>query len=550
MWPLSCQWVTVPKMKRYRPKAAPAASIFRKPDRVLEEIKRIGTLVNQQDLVKAEADAQKLLRDNPKRPDVHNILGIIYKRQNKRNLALQHLEFAAKAEPQNPIYLNNVGRFYLDSKAIELALPFLHNALLINPKQTETLLAIGEYYRHVGKAALALPYLERARALSPDDNTVKMGIAESLDVLARQAEANVLYEELRRDRGNVVMSLYRLAMNQPIEMHGPLMTEAEQLLEGGGLSSQEAGMLQTSLGFMHEKAGRYPTAFRHFDEANRLVRPEFSVKNFRDWVDGVIATFTPERLRAYAHVGSASQVPVLVVGMPRSGTTLTEQVMASHGQAAGAGELVRIHMLARALKYAAGREIGEFFATLDTMPAQTIRDIADNYVKLLQFHDPKALRVVDKLPHNFINLGVVALLWPQARIVHCTRNPVDTCWSCFQNPLNDAHPYSRDLTDLGLYYREYARLMAHWKQLMPHQIYELNYEKFTADFETEARKLIDFIGLPWDEACLNFHEVGSTVQTFSRRQVRNPIYKTSVERWRRYESELQPLVSALGDLVQ
>ncbi|QIG50089.1 tetratricopeptide repeat protein [Nordella sp. HKS 07] len=516
---------------------------------MLEAIKKIGTLVHKKEWATAEADALKLLQDHPNRPDVHNILGIIYKQQNKRGPALKHLEFAAKAEPRNPIYLNNVGRFYLDSRAIELALPFLHNALLINPKQTETLLAIGEYYRQVGKAALALPYLERARGLSPDDNRVKMAIAESFDVVGRLDESNRLYEELRGDRRYLAMSLYRLAMNQPTELHGLVMSEAQKLLEGAEQDDKEASMLHTSLGFIHEKAGRYPLAFRHFEEANRLGKMDAGIEIFRKWVDSVIAAFTPETLRAHAHKGSPSEIPVLVVGMPRSGTTLTEQVIASHGQAAGAGELQRINQLARSLQFASGRPVDRLFATLETMPPPSLREFADNYVKLLEFHGPKALRVVDKMPHNFINLGVVAMLWPSARIVHCKRNPVDTCWSCFQNPLNDAHPYSRDLVSLGLYYREYSRLMDHWKQLMPHQIYELNYEKFTADFEAEARKMIDFLGLSWDEACLNFHESGSTVQTFSRRQVRNPVYKSSVERWRRYENELQPLVSALGDLV-
>lgn len=523
--------------------------ILKKPDRVLEEIRRIGVLVHEKDLEKAEADALRLLRDHPKRPDVHNILGIVYMRQERLNLALKHLEFAVRAEPQNPLYLNNVGRIYLDFSAIELALPFLHNALVINPKQMETLLAIGEYYRDVGKAALALPYLERARKLSPDEGRVKMAIAESLDVLGRQDEANVLYEELRRERGYVSMAIYHLVMNQPTELHAPLMAEAEQLLEQEGEAEKAISMLHTSLGFMHEKAGRYPSAFRHFDEANRLLKSDFNIEEFRNWVDEIISAFTPEVLRAHANAGSASQLPVFVVGMPRSGTTLTEQVIASHGEAEGAGELNRLFTLARSFRFVPDRGIGEFFATLNKLSPQAIGDIADSYLKLLRFHGPKALRVVDKLPHNFLNLGLIALLWPQARIIHCKRNPVDTCWSCFQNPLNDGHLYSRDLSLLGRYYREYSRLMDHWKQLLPHQIYELNYENFTADFETEARKLIDFIGLPWDEACLKFHEADSTVHTLSRRQVRNPIYKSSVERWRRYERELQPLVSALGDLV-
>lgn len=536
-------------MKTYRPPAAPAA-ILRKPDRVLEAIKQIGVLVHQRDYAKAESGALELLRDSPNRPDVHNLLGIIYKQQNRRGLALKHLEFAAKAEPQNPIYLNNVGRFYLDAKVIELALPFLHNALLINPKQLETLLAIGEYYRDVGKAALALPYLERARALSPDDERVKMGIAESLDVLGRQDEADALFEELRRGITFSVMALYRLAMNRPGDQHGPLIAEAEQRLKEEGMTAPLAQMLHTSLGFMHEKAGRYPAAFRHFAEANRLVKPDFGGDSFHNWVDDVISTFTPEVMQAHSHLANTSQLPVLIVGMPRSGTTLTEQVIASHRQVAGAGELVRIHMLARSMNFAPGSAVEMFLTRLQTMPAEVLRNIAESYVKLLQFHRPNALRVIDKMPHNFANLGLVALLWPQARIIHCKRNPMDTCWSCFQNPLNDSHSYSCDLTILGQYYRDYARLMDHWKRVLPLQIYELDYERFTSDFEAEARKLIEFIGLPWDEACLSFHEGDSTVKTLSRGQVRSPIYRSSVERWRRYERELQPLRSALGDLAR
>ncbi|MFZ5672133.1 MAG: tetratricopeptide repeat-containing sulfotransferase family protein [Pseudomonadota bacterium] len=537
-------------MKVHGPRPAPAASIFSKPDRVIEAIKRIGVMVQQRDLAKAEAAALELLRDNPRRPDVHNLLGVIYQQQNKRALALKHLEFASKAEPQNPIYLNNVGRFYLDARAIELALPFLHNALLINPRQTETLLAIGEYYRHVGKAALALPYLERARALSPDDERIKMGIGESLDVLGRPSEADALFDELRRGVKYAAMAVYYLAMNRPIDLHAPLITEAEQRLQRADISKPEANILHISLGFMHEKAGRYSDAFRHFEEANRLVKLDDDVEHFRKWVDSIVSTFTPDVMRAHAHRGSASSLPVLVVGMPRSGTTLAEQIIASHGRMSGAGELPRITALAKALKYGVGWEAKEFLAGLSKMSDQAVQDIADSYVKLLQFHDPNALRIVDKMPHNFANLGMVALFWPQARVIHCKRNPMDTCWSCFQNPLNDSHNYSRDLTYLGQYYREYARLMGHWKTLMPGQIYELSYEKLTEDFEAETRRLIEFIGLPWDEACLNFHEGGATVQTLSRRQVRNPIYKSSVERWRRYEQQLQPLISALGDLAR
>ncbi len=523
---------------------------YGKTDPVQAEIKQIGTLASQGKLADAEAQARALLQKFPKRPDVHNILGVVFIRQKKRNLAIPHMEFACKAEPRNPVYLNNLGRLYLEVGAIELALPFLHNALSIVPDQAATLLTIGEYYDSVGKADLALPYLERACRIDPNDKNAKWQHGKSLDALGRKEEANRVFEELRAVKSRRIGSLYHLARNATADTNGPLKAEVERLLASDeNLVDAERGFLHTSLGFMLESEKKHAEAFDHFAKANGSVQLEFSIDAFRAWVDKVIAVFDAGFFSKHAGSGSPSAAPVLIVGMPRSGTTLTEQVIASHGQAAGAGELTRITLFARRLNCAPSRNIDNFIASLDAQGPKGLRDIAENYVSLLTFHAPNALRIVDKMPHNFLYLGLVALMCPKARIIHCVRNPVDTCLSCYQNPLNDAHPYSRDLTTLGLYYREYARLMRHWNAVSPLDIYQLRYEEFTADFEAGARKLIDFTGLPWDPNCLKFNEMETTVRTLSMQQVRKPVYKTSIERWRRYEKELQPLITALGDLA-
>src|SRR5439155_14416278 len=260
-------------------------------------------------------------------------------------------------------------------------------------------------------------------------------------------KANELWKELRQTKSHAIESLYYLSRSNPPELNVPFMTEAERLLEGDGLSDSDRGRLHTALGFMLEKEGRYRPAIEHFDKANRLTPVDFDIGAFRAWVDRVEIQFTADIFRARANLGSQSSLPVLVVGMPRSGTTLTEQVIASHGKAAGAGELTRISLFAKTYNY--HEDIGKFTQTLDALRPQGVREIADNYVSLLRFHAPDALRVVDKLPHNFQLLGFVALLWPNARIIHCSRNPADTCLSCYQNPLSDGHPYSRDLSHLG-----------------------------------------------------------------------------------------------------
>ena len=514
-------------------------------DPVLPRLREIGELLNRGEVDKAEAAGLNLLQAYPRRPDVHNILGVVYLR-NKRHRAAPHFEFACKAEPQNVVYLNNLGRYYLDQKLVELAYPFLHNALTIHPNLPTTLMALGDYFTSIGNAERALPYFDRARGVVPDNATIKGAFATSLDSLGRKEEANRLYQELRRELPDDVVPLYRLAMNLPLEQVGQVTSDLEKASRSEALTLENRSLAHKALGFIREKEGRYTEAFVHFDTANCLQPLNFDIGTHKAWVDQVISIFTPDFFSKYAGIGSPSALPVLVVGMLRSGTTLTEQIIAAHGQAAGAGELTRIGLFASGLGLSPKKDINKFLPTLAARGAKGIREMGDNYVDLLRFHAPKASRVVDKLPLNFLTLGLVALLCPNAHVIHCTRNSVDTCLSCFQNPLSDDHSYARDLEHLGQFHREYSRLMDHWRKVLPLPIYELSYERLTSDFESEARKLIAFLGLPWDDACLKFHEAGSTVRTFSYQQVRNPIYKTSVDRWRRYERELQPLVKALG----
>jgi tetratricopeptide (TPR) repeat protein len=519
------------------------------PDPVTIEIRRIGSLLERNDLAAAEAQALKLLKAHPRRPDVHNIMGVIYIRQGIKNIAVPHLEFAVEAEPENILYLSNLGRLYVDLGFVELALQFLHKALAIDPNFGSALSAVGMYYNQIGKAELALPYLERLIKITPQDDRVKFELAESFAALGRSDEAGKLYRELRKTKSHLVSALYYFSRHGPPEEDAALVREIEALQSHGTLTGEVGSKLHRALGFIHEREGNYPLAFTHFDRANRLLPVEYDIENYRAWVDGIIDVFTADVFRKRANIGIPSSLPVLVVGMPRSGTTLTEQMIASHGQAGGAGELSRIEFFAMRLHFGQKLDISKFMAAFDALGSKGLRERGNNYVDLLKFHAPKAQRIVDKMPHNFQYLGFAALMCPNVRIIHCSRNPADTCWSCFQNPMNDHHAYSRDLTRLGLYYREYKRLIEHWKAVLPVPIYELRYENITADFENEARKVIEFIGLPWDEACLKFHEAGRTVHTFSKQQVRSPIYKSSIERWRNYEKELQPLLSALGDLV-
>jgi hypothetical protein len=258
--------------------------------------------------------------------------------------------------------------------------------------------------------------------------------------------------------------------------------------------------------------------------------------------------FTQEFFAEREGYGDPSQKPVFIVGMPRSGTTLAEQIIASHGHVAAAGEIGIPRGIAMSLGYGAPDEKG-FARRVRALTQHEARTLAREGLAILNRFSTSATRITDKLPHNFQFLGLAALLFPKAKIIHCRRNPLDTCVSCFLTPLREEHSYAQDLTTLGAYYREYAALMDHWRHVLPMPILEVEYEALVTDLEAQSRRLIDFIGLEWDRACLDFQTSGRAVHTLSRSQVRRPVYTTSIGRWRRYEKHLGPLLAALGDLA-
>lgn len=517
---------------------------------VHRKMARLLSLIQDGMLTEAEAMAKELLRLNPSRPELHSLLGEIYIRQKRPNLAVPHCEFAVKANPQDPIFLCNLGRLYLDLEALELALPFLQNALAIRPNLVAALLAIGKYYFVLGKADLALPYLERAVKADPDDCRGKWQLAESLDALGKKNEANKLFSELRVLPAYSAASLSRLASNAQSEERAVILTEARELLSTASLSDRDRSIVHRTIGFLLEGQSECQAAFEHFLAANKLASEPFDIVGFRGWVDNIILHMDDKVFHRHRAWGNQDELPVFVVGMPRSGTTLAEQIIASHPQAGKAGELSRLWNFTKRVNYRKDKDISEFEASLIALGAKGMQGMAESYLNLLRLYAPGSLRIVNRTPNNFQVLGFIAALFPNARIVHCVRNPIDTCLSCFQQPLNERLKYNRDLTTLGLYYREYTRLMNHWIKILPLKIHKLRYEMIVEDTEAETRCLIDFMGLPWDEKCLKFNEIGSTVLGFSRNQVRNPIYRSSIDRWRAYEKQLQPLVEALGDLVK
>ncbi|HTV88591.1 MAG TPA: sulfotransferase [Stellaceae bacterium] len=305
--------------------------------------------------------------------------------------------------------------------------------------------------------------------------------------------------------------------------------------------------LHLALARAYDDLGRYDESFRHLARGNLLKRRQvvFDEMLVGDMFDRIRATFDRPLLQAKADRGYRSQIPVFIVGMPRSGGTLVEQILAAHPDVHGAGELHDIIRLSVGLR--AGPDA--YPETFRAAPAERLRALGENYVATVRRRAPDAARITDKAAAHFMYLGAIALALPEARIVHVKRSPLDTCFSCFSTLFANGQEFTYDLGELGRHYRRYAELMVHWRSVLPpDRLFETSYEAVIAGLEKEARRLVEFCGLRWDPGCLAFHQSARPVFTSSAAQVRRPVYRTSQGRWRRYRDHLRPLIEALGDL--
>lgn len=318
------------------------------------------------------------------------------------------------------------------------------------------------------------------------------------------------------------------------------------------LGDAEAGTQRSLLGYAAAKAcmdlKQPDAAFAHLQQAKAAARAGYDMAQHRARQKRLTTLFNPAFLRARAGWGDDSRVPVFIVGMPRSGTSLAEQILSSHPEVHGAGELNYIHDIANQLMFSLG-DAALFAEKVVGLDRAAAKALAGQYLRKVSAFSPDAARITDKMPHNFTFLGLIALLLPGARIIHMRRSPLDNCFSIYSNMFSAAHGYANDLRTLGDYYVEYARLMDHWRQVLPGRIHEVRYEDLVADQEGVTRRMLDFIGLDWHPACLEFFANARSVSTISRWQVRQPIYRTSVDRWRPYERHLGPLIEALGPLA-
>jgi len=456
--------------------------------------------------------------------------------------AIPRYEQALALQPDNAEVHKNLGSALHKLGKWQEALNCFEQALSLRPQYNDARREHATVLRQLGRTEEALAQLEQAIDIDPDDVAAHIDLADTLRDLGQAELAIERLEHFLSVRPKSGSVYYHISLIEPKQ---ELIPVVEELIRDPELRNDDVINCHFALGNFLKYRKYFDQAFGHFLKANTLYREtiRYDADENSQMVDSLIKVYSKRYFQRTRQFGSDSLLPVFILGMPRSGTTLVEQILSSHALVHGAGELGAMTSVnvSIAMQLKNGSTFPECMSMIDA-------DIADKYsaryLQDLTLNCPTAERIIDKLTENFLRIGLIKTLFPDARIIHCQRSPLDNCISLFFHYFI-GFKCSFEMTELGQYYLDYQRLMSHWQALFPGEIFTVQYEDLVTDQEAVSRQLVDYIGLDWDERCLDFHNNERAVMTASNIQVRQPMYKDSINRWQRYEKHLQPLIEML-----
>ncbi|MBO9718420.1 MAG: sulfotransferase [Pseudoxanthomonas sp.] len=493
---------------------------------------------------------QQVLARQPEHAQAWHLLGVARQRLGKHRDALPALRHARALAPGNSRVLEALAESEFHAGYPEDALPLWQELLTDRPDDENAVLRAAESLNRLGRHDEALAVLRQAVSHRPQAGDLWMALAQTEEDAGDRDAARSAYRSALEQRPDWAFPVSGLLGLDRGKADDDLVEQARHLLARPALPAPDRALVGYELGKVFDGRGDYAAAMDSWHQANaarRRMIGEGDATAVSDATLEVIRTVGRERLRARARrwPGNPDPRPLFVVGMPRSGTTLTEQILAAHPAGHGCGELPDIALIARNLPASISGG-GTWLDRLEDIPDVALDDAALRYLRAATRHaPPEALRLVDKAPLNFFELGLVSLLFPNARVVWCRRDPRDIAVSVYGENFALEERLATRLDDIGHYINLQTRLMRHWQSELALPILELHYEELATQPEAQARRLVDFAGLPWDPACLEFHRSDRGVQTPSRWQVKQPIYTRSIGRWRNYSEHLAPLLAVL-----
>jgi tetratricopeptide (TPR) repeat protein len=476
----------------------------------------------------------------------HN-LGLALKQSGEQQHAFEALKKALLLDPERADSYLCLGNLLVDAEQLDDAIGCFERAIKYNPAMAGAHYRLAQELHHRGEVERAESVFRRSLTVDLDDVTGWMGLAQTLEDLGQAEAALGCYRNVLQRQAGHTLALNRYLSLVKDEEGLAWIEQMEAALDRSENAEEAKALIGYGLAKFYDRHDRFSAAAHAGVRANaarRKLSGAFDRKALCMRVDAIVRTYTAEFFAQRHNFGVETDQPVFIVGLPRSGTTLTEQILSAHPLLHGAGELPDLAKLAiQSLP-----EGGVPWRAALGLNAQTAQQLADEYLHTLRRKTAASpIRISDKQPLNFFHLAFVALLFPHARIIHCTRNVRDTALSIWMENFNVDQEYATDFSDLAYFISEYQRLMAHWQIVLPLKIWEMRYEETVADLDGQAKRLIKFLDVPWDAQCLNFHQADRAVQTPSRWQVRQPIYTRSVNRWQRYREYLPALETIFGE---
>ena len=516
----------------------------------LEEIQKAEQLSKDGDARQAEDIYRKILKRDPNHVEAARLLAKIAfdnKRFDDAEVFLRHASAITPDYTRLWVDLANVLReLHKPDEAMECATKVMELA----PDMAESHMLYAGVVGMANRHEDAIESYEKALAISPNKPGALCSMAHHLKTVGKQEQAIAAYRKCTAFKPNHAEAYWSLANLKTFQFDDAEIATMSELLDGEGLPDESRVQIHNALGLDRESRQDYDTAFSHYEQCNTLRRKteSYDPVETESRNDRIVGVFDKEFLDARVGYGDPDSAPIFVVGLPRSGSTLIEQILASHSMVDGTHELTELTTSLKGLRRSPKKN-SSFPETLPGLSEEEWQELGAAYIDSTRQYRAGAVHFIDKNPNNFTFVGLLRLALPNAKIINARRHPLDSCFGTYKQLFAAGQPFSYDFTDLGEYYLQYARLMEHWHALMPGFMLDVQYEDVVADLESQVRRILDYCSLPFEDACLRFHETDRAVKTASSEQVRKPIYSSSVNLWRHYEPHIGELIEVLNPLL-
>jgi tetratricopeptide (TPR) repeat protein len=499
----------------------------------------------------AEKVYRQVLRSNPENVDAMRLLAMVAMSATKPEDAERLLRRAVQLAPDFVGAIVDLGRVLQEQSRFEDAIECFQRALTLEPDNAHSYFLLGGALAPAARTFEAVDAYRRAIEINPKHAAATLGLGHVLKTVGRQGDSIQAYRkciELKPDNGESYWSLANLKTYKFNDADIQAMTAQ---VDNGALYDQSEVNFLFSLAKAYEDRNDYDNAWHYYQAGNakqRMLEQYDPVRNEVN-ADDAVAVFSGEFLQETGRGGNLDGSPIFIVGLPRSGSTLIEQVIASHSQVEGTSELPYIGKVSTSLNINRADGINYPHAVRE-LRARHLQTLGSDYLDAARLHRVEGKpRFIDKMPNNFPNIGFIHLILPNAKIIDARRHPLDACLGCYRQLFAKGQTFTYDLTDIGEYYLQYQRLMDHWHEVLPGRVLTVQYEDVVSDFDNQVGRILEYCDLPWEDACVRFHETDRPVRTASSEQVRLPIYTTAVNFSKNYEKHLGELTEVLEPVL-